>query len=77
VQGDEEKSGTIHPAKDKEVIGSSLSLTLTIIIMSRWYPSNENFDRTLLLETVNFMMFYQRTEVIWWKIDRELNFGLC
>jgi hypothetical protein len=30
----------------------------------------------LLLETLNFMMFYQRNAVIWWKIDRELSFGL-
>jgi hypothetical protein len=22
------------------------------------------------------MMFYQRTAVVWWKIDRELSFGL-
>jgi hypothetical protein len=40
LQGDEEKSGTIRPAKD-EFTGSSLFLTFTIITMSRWYLSNK------------------------------------
>jgi hypothetical protein len=40
VQGDEEKSGTVRPAKDEEFTRSSLFVTLTIIIMSRWYLSN-------------------------------------
>jgi hypothetical protein len=35
VRGDEEKSGTIRPAKDEELTGSSLFLTLPIITMSR------------------------------------------
>jgi hypothetical protein len=39
IAGDEEKSGTIPLAKDKEFTGSLLFLTLTII-MSRWYLSN-------------------------------------
>jgi hypothetical protein len=41
INGDEEKSEIIRPAKDKEFIGSSLCLTLTIITMSRWYVSNK------------------------------------
>jgi hypothetical protein len=41
IAGDEEKSGTIHPAKDEEFTGSSPFLTLTIITMSRWYLSNK------------------------------------
>jgi hypothetical protein len=65
IAGDEEKSGTIPPAKDEDFTGSSFFLTLTIITMSRWYFSNKNFDKTLLLKTLNFMMFYQRTAVIW------------
>jgi hypothetical protein len=41
IAGDEEKSGTIPPAKDEEFTVSSLFLALTIIIMSRWYLSNK------------------------------------
>jgi hypothetical protein len=41
VQGDEEKSGTIQPAKDEELTRSSLFLTLTIITMSCWYLSHK------------------------------------
>jgi hypothetical protein len=35
----------------------------------------KNFDRTLLWETLNFMMFYQRTALIWWQIGKGLSFG--
>jgi hypothetical protein len=59
-----------------EFTGSLRFLTLTIIIMSGWYHSNKSFDRTLLLKTLNLIMFYQITAAIWWKIDRELSFGL-
>jgi hypothetical protein len=76
VQGDEEKSGTNRPVMDQGFTGSSLFLTLTIITMSRWYLSNKIFDRMLPLETLNFVMFYQRTAVIWWEIDRKLSFEL-
>jgi hypothetical protein len=41
VQGDEEKSGTIRPAKDEEFAVNSLFLILTIITMSCWYLSNK------------------------------------
>jgi hypothetical protein len=41
VQGGEEKSGTIRPAKDEEFTGSSLFLTLIIMTMSRWYLSHK------------------------------------
>jgi hypothetical protein len=47
-----------------------------MIIMSRWYLSNKSFDRTLLLEVLNFMMFYPRTAVTSWQIDMKLSFGL-
>jgi hypothetical protein len=41
IAGDEEKSGTIRPAKDEEFTDNSLFLTLTIITMSRWYLSHQ------------------------------------
>jgi hypothetical protein len=41
LQGDEEKSGTIRPAKDEAFTGSSLFLTFTIVTMSRWYLSKK------------------------------------
>jgi hypothetical protein len=41
IAGDEEKNGTIRPAKDEQFTGNSLFLTLTIITMSRWYLSNK------------------------------------
>jgi hypothetical protein len=41
IAGDEEKNGTIRPAKDEEFNGSSLFLTLTIITISRWYLYNK------------------------------------
>jgi hypothetical protein len=41
VQGNEEKSGTIRPAKDEEFTGNLLFLTRMIITMSRWYLSSK------------------------------------
>jgi hypothetical protein len=76
VQGDKEKSGTIPPAKDEEFTGSSPFLTLRSSLCLAGIFLIKSFDRTLPLKTLNFMMIYQRTAVIWWKIDKEPSFGL-
>jgi hypothetical protein len=68
MHGDEEKSGTIRPAKDEEFTGSSFFWALRSSPRLAGIFLIKSFDRTLLLETLNFMMLYQRAAVIWWKL---------